>query len=71
MTCIDKCPEGQEGFTKGREDVGSLVFWVDVDWEMAEVERSSMGAVAMCSIWKFCSDTVIYFGFIQAVGVWS
>ena len=39
-----------------------------MDWEMAEVERSSMGALAMCSVRKFCSDAVVYFGFIQAVG---
>ena len=35
---------------------------------MAEVERSSMSAFAMCSIREFCSDAVVCFGFVQAVG---
>lgn len=68
MPCINKCPQGQEGFAKGREYVCTEVFGIDMDWEMAEVERSSMCAHAMCSIWELSSDAVVCFGFIQARG---
>ena len=65
---INKCTQGQEGFAKGREYVCQQVFGIDVDREMAEVERSSMSAFAMCSIREFCSDAIVCFGFVQAVG---
>ena len=42
------------------EYVESQVFWIDVDWEMVEVQCSSMGASALCSVWKFGSDAVVY-----------
>ena len=40
------------------------MFWVDVDWEMAEVQCSSMGALAMCPVWKFGSNAVVCLFFL-------
>jgi len=64
MPCVNECSKGYEGFLKRRKYVGNKVFWFDVGWEMVEVQRSSMGALAMCSVWKFGSNAVVCLGFV-------